>query len=325
MGLTSRRRVLLLSAAAVFVTAALSQNSPNNQKPQDSAKNAQASSLAMKTDPAKNDPSQYVGTETCRTCHEEEFKSHEAGPHWKTSLASHAAVDKQGCEACHGPGKEHAEGGDPTKITSFKNIGSQEASKRCLTCHQLGEEHSNFLRSAHQKNNIGCIDCHSAHQPKVKRALLKNAQPQLCYDCHLETKPDFSKPFHHRVNEGLVKCVDCHNPHGGFLQQRQLRSTSAQDAVCFKCHAEKAGPFVFEHPAGKIEGCVACHTPHGSPNPRLLKRANMNLLCLECHTLTVDSAAPGIPSFHNQAQKYQACTMCHTAIHGSNLNNRFFK
>jgi len=41
--------------------------------------------------------------------------------------------------------------------------------------------------------------------------------------------------------------------------------------------------------------------------------------------LTIDSGAPSIPSFHNQAAKYQACTLCHTQIHGSNFNTYFFK
>jgi DmsE family decaheme c-type cytochrome len=140
----------------------------------------------------------------------------------------------------------------------------------------------------------------------------------------VEVKPDFSKPFHHRVNENLVRCTDCHNVHGGYLT-KQLRATAAQDAVCFKCHVDKAGPFVFEHEPVKTEGCVACHTPHGSSNPRLLKRSQINLLCLECHTLTVDSPVPGLPSFHNQAQKYQACTLCHMAPHGSNFSSVFFK
>ena len=120
------------------------------------------------------------------------------------------------------------------------------------------------------------------------------------------------------------KCSDCHNPHGGFLS-RQLRATASQDAVCFKCHTEKAGPFVHEHPAVKIEGCAACHTPHGSSNPRLLKRSQVNLLCLECHSFNVDAGAPSTPTFHNQAQKYQSCTLCHVAIHGSNFNPFFFK
>ena len=50
-------------------------------------------------------------------------------------------------------------------------------------------------------------------------------------------------------------------------ETRQLRATAAQDVACIKCHSEKAGPFVHEHPPVKTEGCVSCHTPHGSANP----------------------------------------------------------
>lgn len=284
--------------------------------------NDQAVGQALTSNPA--DSSLYAGTDTCRTCHEEIAKSYDHGPHWKTML-NHRGVQYQGCEACHGPGKEHAEaGGDVTKIISFKALSREESSKRCLSCHELGEEHANFLRSEHLKNNVGCVDCHSAHHPTVERALLTTPQPMLCYGCHNEVKPEFSRPYHHRVNEGLITCTNCHNPHGGFLT-RQLRTTAAQDLVCFSCHTDKTGPFVFEHAPVKTEGCVVCHTPHGSSNPRLLRRSQINLLCLECHTLTIDSAAPGIPSFHNQAQKYQACTLCHVAIHGSNSDRVFFK
>jgi DmsE family decaheme c-type cytochrome len=270
------------------------------------------------------DPSQYVGADTCKSCHEDVAKGYDKGPHWKTTLAKHQGPQWQGCEACHGPGKEHAESADPSKIIRFPSLSAEESSKRCLSCHEMGQEHANFLRSAHVKNNVGCNDCHSIHTPKVQANLLKVSQPQLCYSCHLDVKPDFSKPFHHKVNEGLVSCSNCHNPHGGFLTH-QLRSTAAQDQLCFNCHTDKAGPFAFEHVPVKTEGCVACHSPHGSSNPRLLRRSNINLLCLECHTFTVDSAAPAIPSFHNQAQKYQACTLCHTAIHGSNSDHFFFK
>lgn len=284
-----------------------------------------ASNTAASKTPAANDKSGYAGSDSCKDCHQAETKSFETGPHSITTLNHHGGPGAQGCESCHGPGQAHIDaGGDVSKIISFSKLKSEDASKRCMTCHELGEEHANFLRSEHQKNNVGCLDCHSAHHPVNRTQLLKASEPMLCYGCHLEKKPEFSMPFHHRVNEGLVKCSDCHNPHGGFLT-KQLRSTSAQDTVCFKCHAEKAGPFMFEHPPVKTEGCVACHTPHGSPNPRLLKRSQVNLLCLECHTFTVDSAAPAIPSFHNQAQKYQSCTLCHTQIHGSNFNQFFFK
>lgn len=270
------------------------------------------------------DESQYVGADTCKTCHEDIFKNFETTPHWKTTFDARRGIRWQGCEACHGPGKEHVEGGGKTKIFTFKGVPAAKISERCLDCHTYGEEHSNFARSAHNLNDVSCVDCHSPHHAGQKQFLLVKSQPQLCFTCHLEVKPEFNRPFRHRVNEGLLQCSDCHNQHGGFLT-KQTRSTAAQDEVCFKCHADKSGPFVFEHEPVKTEGCVACHTPHGSSNPRLLKRSQVNLLCLECHSLTTDPGAPATPTFHNQAQKYQACTMCHAQIHGSNFDGHFFK
>ena len=276
------------------------------------------------------DTSLYVGAEACKTCHEDMpskgfYKSYEDSPHYVTTLDTSKGPEWHGCEACHGPGKAHVDGGgDKTKIFTFTNASASEISSRCLACHEYGAEHSNFGRSAHLQNNVGCTNCHDPHYPKEEKFLMKDKQPQLCYACHLEVKQQFARTFHHRVNEGLVDCTDCHNPHGGF-QARQLRTTSADDTVCYKCHTDKAGPFVYEHPVVKADGCMACHTPHGSSNPRLLKRSQVNLLCLECHSLTVDAGAPAIPTFHNQAQKYQSCTLCHTAIHGSNSSNVFFK
>jgi len=324
--------VLAVCFAALQAGAIATQQTGSGQQQQnkkDAAKQKPApatpdnSSQQLSEHSYQADASQYVGTDTCKTCHEDIAKTFDQGPHWKT-LNDKRGAQWQGCEACHGPGKEHAESADPDKIIRFAGLSREESSKRCMGCHQFGQEHANFMRSEHLKNNVGCIDCHSVHHPRVGRQLLTAAQPQLCYTCHLEIKPQFSRPFHHRVNEGLVTCSNCHSPHGGFLT-RQLRATAAQDVVCFNCHTDKAGPFAFEHAPIKTEGCVACHMPHGSSNPRLLRRANVNLLCLECHTFSVDSSAPGIPSFHNQAQKYQACTMCHVAIHGSNTDHFFFK
>jgi DmsE family decaheme c-type cytochrome len=275
------------------------------------------------------DPSLYVGSETCKTCHEdmpskEFYKKYEDSPHFVTTVDTKKGPEWQGCEACHGPGKAHVDGGgDKTKIFTFKEASAEETSARCLGCHQYGEEHANFGRSAHLQNGVSCIDCHDPHHAKDGPFLMKEKQPGLCYGCHLEAKQQFTRTFRHRVNEGLVKCTDCHNPHGGFLS-RQLRATSGQDQVCFKCHADLQGPFVYEHEVVKVEGCVACHTPHGSSNPRLLKRAQVNLLCLECHAFSAGSGPAATPTFHNQAQKYQACTLCHVAIHGSNSNTFLF-
>ena len=277
------------------------------------------------------DASQYVGSDTCKTCHEDVYNHFQMTPHYKTSKVEKWGPERHGCEACHGPGKAHVEaGGDPTKIVNPKNLAPVASSKICLNCHE-GQEHAGFGRSPHLTNGVGCIACHDPHHAKDNINLLAKTQPALCYGCHGAQKADFAKPFHHRVNEGLIQCTDCHNEHGGFLVARQLHTAVAGDYVCFKCHTEKQGPFVFEHIPVKTEGCMACHTPHGSTNPRLLRVSHVNLLCLQCHTPTADravsgaGAVPGIPAFHNQNAKYQACTMCHTQIHGSNFDEFLFR
>ncbi len=277
-----------------------------------------------KTGEPPTDTSPYVGSATCKTCHEEIFNPLQQTRHWNATSKKNHGVTVESCESCHGPGAEHASSGDKSKIFTFKSASAKEVNARCLECHASGKDHANFSRSAHSENNLSCLSCHSSHHAPANNFLLVKSQPQLCYTCHLNKKAQFNMPFHHRVEEGLVKCADCHNPHGGFIG-KQLRSAAARDTVCFTCHVDKQGPFVFEHAAVKVEGCVSCHSPHGSPNPHLIKTSNLNILCLKCHTASTFSPASGTPDFHNQAAQYQACTICHVAIHGSNFDRHFLK
>jgi DmsE family decaheme c-type cytochrome len=176
----------------------------------------------------------------------------------------------------------------------------------------------------HRQADVSCISCHSPHHPESKEFLLAKPQTELCFSCHLAQRAQFAMPFHHRVNEGLIQCTDCHNPHG-TEKPHQLRTSAMQDAICFKCHTDKEGPFVYEHPIIKTEGCQSCHLPHGGANAHMLRLSTTNLLCLQCHTDSSFSPAPGAPSFHNQATFFQSCTLCHVAIHGSNFSSFFFK
>ena len=128
-------------------------------------------------------------------------------------------------------------------------------------------------------------------------------------------------PFHHKVNEGLIKCSDCHDTHGTF-QANNIKTTADKNAVCTKCHTETRGPFVFEHAAVRAEGCVGCHTPHGSQNARLLNVPNINQLCNQCHSQV---AADTVHGMNAGSTDLQACTGCHAMIHGSNLNPAFIR
>ena len=267
----------------------------------------------------------FVGGEECAACHAEVADAFQKNPHYKTWNNSQLDWSQRGCEACHGPGRAHVEGGgDASQIFNFKKVAAQKISEECLSCHLQGEEQSNFLRGEHGLNTVSCIECHSVHTPKVRTAMLKANQPALCYTCHGEVKAEFNKPFHHKVKEGLMSCSDCHNQHGGF-NVRQTRDSTGTDVACFQCHADKQGPFVFEHAPVKVEGCTICHTPHGSQNPRLLKRAQVHLQCLECHS-DLPGGAPGTPSFHDvKTARFRSCTTCHVNIHGSNLSPLFFE
>jgi len=262
----------------------------------------------------------YAGSESCVLCHGDLSKNFASNPHSKLALM-HGGKGVT-CESCHGPAQAHVEsGGDVTKIFRFTKATSKQVDEKCISCH-LGT-HANFDRSAHGEAGVSCISCHSSHSFKSEHTL-KIAEPNLCYGCHTDIKAAFAQPFHHKVNEGLLVCSDCHNPHGTF-QDKLLKTSADQNAVCTKCHAETLGPFVYEHPPVKLEGCTSCHLPHGSPNARLLNRGNVNSLCLQCHTASMNFTAPGTPSFHNQANQYQACTNCHIQIHGSNASSVFFK
>jgi DmsE family decaheme c-type cytochrome len=282
-------------------------------------------SLAAQTSGSSQTAPSYVGSAACEACHMQESSEFDKSAHWKTTLNTRGGPSRQGCEGCHGPGSAHlADLTDKTKIFDFTTEAPKSVNARCLECHAGGTEHMNAINSLHAQNEISCTSCHSEHHATTQEFLLVKSQPELCYTCHLAKKSEFEMPFHHRVNEGAIQCTDCHNVHGTALP-KQVRMSSTQDAVCFKCHTDKQGPFVYEHAAMKVEGCESCHVTHGGPNPHMLKVSNVNMLCLQCHTASSFSGAPGTPSFHNEATFFQSCTLCHFAIHGSNFDARFFK
>jgi DmsE family decaheme c-type cytochrome len=221
-----------------------------------------------------------------------------------------------GCEACHGPGQDHAEaGGGKGTMFAFKATDSAaEKTNRCLACHAK-EKSSFYYRSAdHMKGNVTCSDCHHTHAAAGKDKLLKTETPYACISCHQEMLSATVFPAHHRMWEGMVKCWDCHNQHG---RSDRTQLEGFKNEMCFKCHTDKQGPFLYEHGAVRIEGCIICHDPHGSVNRHMLTYQNAADLCFSCHAEA--------PSFHSRFNATTQCTNCHNAIHGSNLDPFFLK
>jgi DmsE family decaheme c-type cytochrome len=279
---------------------------------------AQASKLL----PASSE-GQYAATDVCQGCHQEIWEKHFAGTPHSALLKG----NEHGCQSCHGPAQAHVDGGgDVTKIIRFETLTPAQTAAICTKCHQSSLETQNFSKSEHLASGVSCTSCHSPHKSKDVDFMLVKTQTELCYSCHAAQKAEFARPYRHRVDVGLIQCSDCHNPHG-TQKGHQVRAAAGQFAVCTKCHTDTMGPFVFEHaPVKTEEQCLSCHTPHGSTNPRMLQVNNVNFLCLRCHTPNMNGAAgrPTGPN-HDQTTKYQACTTCHTQIHGSNFSPVFFR
>ena len=266
-------------------------------------------------------PDISVGSATCASCHKEIMKGFANDPHSKPPLIDgDKAVT---CESCHGLGNAHAKSGDATLIFDPSTASAKEVDEKCQACH--GNKRASFEHSAHGRGNVSCIGCHTIHAPASPKHLLKMEQPQLCFQCHSEVKPQFSMPFHHKVQEGLIDCTDCHDAHGS-LEENTLRASTWQFIMCTKCHAPTAGPFVYVHPAIKAAGCAFCHFSHGGPNHKLLIQADVNKICLQCHLPSPNSTRglPAVPE-HAQSAQSQSCIGCHASIHGSNASDVFMK
>ena len=269
---------------------------------------------------ASNSQNAYVTSATCGACHEDLAKKFARNPHQVLETNPKKGWKDQSCESCHGPGQAHVDAGDGSKILTFVKRPAKEINQSCLVCHARMETHAGSGTSLHGKNQLACSDCHSIHQPKEAVHLLAEQSDQLCMRCHSETQAAFAKPFRHRLQEGAIHCVDCHQPHGG-LQRRQMQVAIGNEPACVKCHTDKHGPFAFEHAAMRLEGCMGCHEPHGSVNPKMLVRAQQHLLCLECHTMASGILASQPPSFHDlRSARFQNCTTCHLKVHGSNVD-----
>jgi DmsE family decaheme c-type cytochrome len=269
----------------------------------------------------------YAGSETCAQCHYDKFTSYVNQPH---SLGGDPRTPAAafGCESCHGPGSAHVAGGGGRGVGGLMTFArtaptSAAPNDTCLKCHTRGPT-ALWHGSTHDARKVACTDCHLVHGGHQK-LLAQPTQQQLCVRCHQQVRQALAKSSHHPLREEKMQCTSCHNPHG--TQAPRLIAANSANDKCFECHAEKRGPFLFEHPPVR-ESCMNCHDPHGSSHKPLLL-VKKPLLCQRCHSnvqhpstlyaLTPEQRAAGVSVYARQAQNlYRGCTNCHVAVHGSN-------
>jgi DmsE family decaheme c-type cytochrome len=258
----------------------------------------------------------YVGQATCQGCHDQSY----AGTAHSHAFNERTPAATRGCESCHGPGQKHAESGDPALIRTFaRSTPPSEVSAACTSCHNRAT-HALWDGSQHDQRNLGCTTCHSIHAAKGAPQLKAQSQIALCSCFHRNITNRLLRFNHMPVREGAMTCASCHNVHGS-ANVRLLRAGTTIDDSCTSCHAEKRGPYLWEH-APVSESCVTCHDPHGSNNDRLLV-SKVPFLCQRCH---VTSRHPPtvyegylLQNSQNANKVFgRSCLHCHQLIHGSN-------
>ncbi|NWF92635.1 MAG: DmsE family decaheme c-type cytochrome [Syntrophaceae bacterium] len=266
----------------------------------------------------------YVGTESCKGCHEDTYKGFLKSVHGKKAISG-SPMNREGCEACHGPGAQHAEkgGGRGVDIFAFgKKVDAKEKTAKCLACHGESKPLVFWDMSRHRSVQVSCDHCHSVHSAAVKEKNLRAREPDLCYSCHRDIRVKANKQSRHPINEGKIRCNDCHNPHGAF--STKLVKADSVNELCYRCHSEKRGPFMWPHPPVE-ENCLNCHVTHGSNHSKLLTH-KVPQLCQSCHNWRGHPGTiyTGFETFQGTATAgknrmfARSCLNCHSNIHGSN-------
>jgi DmsE family decaheme c-type cytochrome len=282
---------------------------------------------------AQSPPSPYAGSEACQTCHEDISNAFGKSPHHAVDADTKRGWQSRACESCHGPAQKHTESATAADIRNPARLAAAEADRLCLTCHLNQPTHAGRLLSSHFKDLVSCTACHKVHANGPAGMVPRTAVAinQQCKSCHIGVWAQFQRPAHHKLPEGAMSCVDCHNPHG-TIRPAMTQLFAANEPGCLKCHGDKRGPFTFEHAPVRFEGCASCHEPHGSPNPRLLTRAEVRFVCLECHANLPSALSSGKvlgvvpPAFHDlRSPVFRNCTVCHQKIHGSYVDRNLLR
>lgn len=276
----------------------------------------------------------YLDRSVCILCHEAELANITGNKHWQADDARTPSATT-GCEGCHGPGEQHVmeAGEDRSGLITFgpgAATPSTDQNMLCLSCHQ-GREMLYWPGSVHANEDVVCSSCHTFHGKDL--VLDRSSEADICYECHQVVRSEFLMPYTHALREEVISCRDCHQTHGS-AGTAQLKGYTINE-TCTDCHAEKRGPFLWEHyPVS--ESCTLCHNAHGSIHPGILGKREPHL-CQSCHQptgslaqqhsrLALSYREPGsiLPGPTGGAAGIgrlvvgKSCQHCHIQVHGSN-------
>ena len=295
---------------------------------------------------ARQAPQQKIIGKDCQQCHRQIVQTFPLDPHGKSAKFLPDSRNTK-CEVCHQNSDKHTETSTRTKMgqsaDSPANPTARETNESCLVCHGGDRSHFQWTGGPHDRKDMSCLSCHSIHHAKMlqtiatdfssktetevaelintrlpQHLLVRPSIEETCLTCHVEERKALFQRSTHifrtEVRNIKVGCTSCHNPHGGEGDKMLVDYTV--NNVCYTCHAEKRGPFLWEHPPVR-ENCMNCHAPHGSNNTKLLT-ARVQLLCQECHIHMLPRHSTTAGQALDIWSINRGCANCHGQVHGSN-------
>jgi len=231
-----------------------------------------------------------VWNQMCASCHNTRLRKNydAASDSYRTSMVEMSV----GCEACHGPSKDHVtwqqshrgQPGDPT----LKKLSRDQYLDTCGQCHaRRSELTGDFVPgdSFWDHHHLTIVDQTDIYWP--------DGQVR-------DENYEFASFLSSRMHHAGVRCQDCHDMHS-------MKTLLPGNDLCIRCHTPSGYPnapvIVPEaHSFHKADStgnqCVNCHMPqttymqrhprhdHGFtiPDPLLTKTLGIPNACNRCHT-----------------------------------------
>jgi DmsE family decaheme c-type cytochrome len=261
-------------------------------------------------------------TQVCLDCHDDRAAALALSPHHVEVELAEGMEALVTCTDCHsGDARHYEEDPEEFPMTRPDAVGAVMEAELCSSCHQNSHQQNMREGNVHFDSDVSCSSCHRIHGAK-EPGLLQSPEVAMCLSCHPGVEGQFAQSYRHPVPEGIMKCSECHLIHDETATEL---SWNGANAACVRCHMEFEGPFPYEHEATldfatEEGGCLNCHAPHGSHEPRMLTQPYQPphfQLCTQCHM---------VPPLHNQNSQHGsmwagiACNECHADIHGSYTN-----
>jgi len=256
----------------------------------------------------------------CLVCHADKRRDFAEGIHSEGGIL---------CHDCHGGDPSSVETTAAGHARPFLGIpDALETVELCGSCHSDPDQMRPYVLPVDQiaeyrtsrhgqllfrgdPNAPTCTDCHSSHTIRPPDDIRSDVHPTnimpTCARCHEDEA--MMSPYgigtdqvtefrlgahgvglHEEQNFSNPTCVSCHGSHSA-LPSDGLAAVK----MCSRCHGLvgrefEQGPHGAAVLTGELDGCMGCHTHHGTQRVAL---EEVSVLCLECHEAESEAAAMG--------------------------------